>query len=127
MIPDNFKALIAKLVTKTHKKQVVWTKTSRDEEFKLNLEKGAITVDNWYDDEANVWRVDIAIYNDRGDRIDRIAYMEAEKNDYEALMVLHSAAKSAYFKVEDTFKDIFKELDSDKTIGSEQSTDDLPF
>lgn len=129
MVPDNFKTLVEKLKEKTVKQEAIWSKTSRDEEFKLDLEKGAITVDRWLNEETGEQLVDIAVINDRGDRIDSIYFSQADKDDYKYLIELHTMAKRAYYKVDETFKSIFKELDSDKTIGKEKKVDndDLPF
>ncbi|WP_449438808.1 hypothetical protein [Pedobacter steynii] len=126
MIPDNFKTLIEKLTEKTSRKEIIWTKTSRDDEFKLALEKGAITIDRWNSDELNEQLVDMTVLNEDGDRIDYISFSYSEKDDFKSLADLHSLAKRAYYKVDETFKSIFKELDSNKTIGREEETD-LPF
>lgn len=127
MIPENFQILIEKLKDKTVKREAVWSKTSRDDEFKLDLGKGAITVDRWEHPETTEQLVDIAVINERGDRVDSIYFSAAEKEEYKYLVELHSLAKRAYFKVDETFKTIFKELDSDKTIGIEKKSDGLPF
>lgn len=127
MIPDNFKILVDKLKEKTTKKEAIWSKTSREEEFKLDLGKGAITIDRWVDEETGEQLVDIAVINDRGDRVDSIYFNSLEKEDYKYIVDLHVLAKRAYYKVDETFKSIFKELDSDKTIGTEKKQDDLPF
>lgn len=127
MIPENFKILIDKLKEKTTRKEAIWSKTSRNDEFKLDLGKGAITVDRWLNEDTGEQLVDIAVINDRGDRIDSIYFNSTEKEDYKYLIELHSLAKRAYYKVDETFKSIFKELDSDKTIGTEKKPDDLPF
>ena len=127
MIPENFKTLVDKLKDKTTKKEAIWSKTSRDDEFKLDLGKGAITLDRWLNEETNEQMVDIAVINDRGDRVDTIVFPSYEKEEYKYLVELHSLAKRAYYKVDETFKTIFKELDSDKTIGTERKSDDLPF
>lgn len=129
MVPDNFKILVDKLKAKTTKKEAIWTKTSRSNEFKLDLGKGAITVDSWEADDDYKQLVDIAVINEDGDRVDSIQFSSMEKEDYKYLIELHAMAKRAYYKVDETFKTIFKELDSDKTIGTERkpSPDDLPF
>lgn len=128
MIPDNFKILIDKLKEKTNKKEAIWSKTSRNDGFKIDLGKGAITIDRWTN-ESNEKFVDIAVINEYGDKIDNIYYSSSEKEDYKYLVELHILAKRAYYKVDETFKTIFKELDSDKTIGIEKriDIDDIPF
>lgn len=128
MIPDSFTALLERLIEKTKKKQIIWAKTSRDNEFKVFLEKGAITTDNWYDPDIGDSAVDLAVYNERGDQIDRVSFFQAERKEYDDLVALHSLAKKSYFKVEETFEDILKQLNTDKTIGEDRKeNDDLPF
>jgi hypothetical protein len=127
MIPENFKTLVLKLKDKTSKKEAVWYKTSRDEEFKLDLVKGAITIDNWQDPESEEMCIDLVVINEKGDRIDSIFFTESEKEDYKFLFELHSIVKRAYYKVDETFKIIFEELDSDKTIGNAKKSDDVFF
>lgn len=118
MITENFRTLIEKLKQKTTSKQAIWTKTSRDNEFKLELQKGAITTD-WFDDGSQIKWIDLIIYNDTGDVIDRIAFSSEEGADYAYVLDLHSMANRAYFKVDETIQGIFNELDSDKIVGKE--------
>ena len=125
MVPDNFKTLVDKLKEKTTKKEAIWSKTSQDNEFKLDLGRGAITVDHWGNEFGQY--VDMSVINEDGDIVDSIRFHEGEINEYKYLIELHSLAKRAYYKVDETFKAIFKELDSDKTIGVERNSDDLPF
>lgn len=120
MIPDNFQTLIEKLKDKTAKQETVWSKTSREDEYKLDLGKGAITVDRWTHPETGEELVDMVILNERGDIIDNIVFSSEAKDEYKYLGELHSIVKRAYHKVDETFKSIFKELDSDKTIGIEK-------
>lgn len=125
MIPENFKKLIDKLKEKTTAKQAIWTKTSRDNEYKLDIGKGAITLDYWQDMEDATWLVDIAIMNDRGDRVD--SFVTSEGEDFKTLKELHLIARRSYYKVDETFQNIFKELDKEGKIGSENNGDDLRF
>jgi hypothetical protein len=115
MIPDNFRILIDKLKDKTLKKEAVWTKTSRDDEFKLDLGKGAILIDSFQDTGEK--QVDISVLNENGDRIDYLAFSLRDRVDYDDLFELHAIAKRSYFKVDETFQDIFRQLDENKVIG----------
>jgi hypothetical protein len=127
MIPDNYKQLILKLAEKTAKKQVIWNKTTRDNEYKLSLEKGALTVDRWVDQETDLDSVDLAIYNDRGDQIDRI-YVNERQEDFDLFTDFHANVRRSYYKLDETIKSIFNEISSDKVIGKEKPPpDDLPF
>src|SRR5688500_12065217 len=127
MIPDNFRQLLDRLIDKTSKKQAIWTKTSREHEFQVALEKATITVDKWTVDGKKY--ADMAVYNTNGEQISRFATSIEKPDEYQHVLQLHSLAAKEYFKVDETFKDILKELDTDKTIGSAESppSDDLPF
>ncbi|NVM61745.1 hypothetical protein FHW88_000021 [Mucilaginibacter sp. SG538B] len=120
---DEFKLLIEKLIKKTSAKQAIWSKTSRDNEYKLELQKGAITVDNW-DNGNGVDLVDITILNEYGDTVDRVYFDGSDEDDYTLLIELHTLAKRAFYKVEETIKGIVSELDSEKTVGKERRIDD---
>jgi len=123
MIPENIKKLITALLQKTNAKEAIWGKTSRDNEFKLIFENGAVTTDQW--DTS----IDFAIYNKLGDRIDAY-YYNSGGEDFDLLMQLHSAAKRNFYKVEDTVNGLFEELNSPKKIGKqelEKPEEDLPF
>ncbi len=120
---ENFITLIEKLKNKTASKQAIWSKTSRDNEFKLELQKGAITTDNWNDDDENSF-IDLSIINENGDTIDRVYFHSSEKEDYKKLLELHDLVKRAYYKVDETIKNIFNELDSEKTVGKERKSED---
>ncbi len=132
MIPENYKLLIEKLKRKTLEKQTVWNKTSRDTEYKLNLENGAITVDKWVgEDREGALYVDFAIYNDDGDRVDILTFeAQEDKEDYTFLAELYVTVNRAYYKVDETIKNIFKEMESDKKIGKantpNEKKDELP-
>jgi len=119
MISENFILLINKLKIKTINNEAIWSKTSRDNEYKLDLGKGAITVDSYSNDGIKF--VDLAIINDRGDLVDRIWAASGNTEDYGLLMELHALARRAFYKVDETFLNIFKELDSNKIVGREDS------
>jgi len=129
MIPENIKTLIEKLIKKTNDNQAIWTKTSLDNEFKLDLEKGAITTDNFETTDGEIF-VDLVIRNENGDIIENVRVGVSEKEDYKLITGLHNIAKRKYYRVEETIKTIFEELDSDKIIGKKDShfkEEDLPF
>lgn len=123
MISANIKILIDKLKKKTELGQAIWSKTSRDTEFKLELQKGAITIDNWEDGEGLF--VDIAILNENGETIERDVFNVSEE-DYNVLFEIYMLAKNSYYKIDETLKTIFDELDSPKIVGKDRHRD-LPF
>ncbi|CCG53698.1 Protein of unknown function [Flavobacterium indicum GPTSA100-9 = DSM 17447] len=123
MISENIKILIDKLKKKTESGQAIWTKTSRDTEFKLELQKGAIVTDNWEDGQG--FFVDLAILNENGEIIER-DFFNVNEEDYKTLYEVYLLAKNSYYKVDETLKTIFDELDSPKIVGKDKNKD-LPF
>ena len=118
MIPGNISMLIKEIILKTNSKQAIWGKTSRENEFKLLFEKGAVTTDNWLNDNG-VDTVDFGIYNSFGEKIDYFTAKRAE-TDYELLILLHSTAKREFFRVDETISILFNEVKADKSIGKRE-------
>lgn len=125
MIPEKIANLIKAIIEKTNSKKATWGKTSRENEFKLHFQNGAITTDFWSNDRGEEF-VDIAIYNSFGDRIDSY---EAEKGeeDYTVIIELHNVAKRDFYKVEETIDNLFNEAKNDKNIGKREIEGDLPY
>lgn len=119
MIPDNFKTLIDVLIQKTEKNEAIWSKTSREDEYKIDLGKGAITVDSWVDNESGQNLVDIAVFNENGDRIDALYFSTHDDVEYRYVLALHTLARRAYYKIDETFNNIFKEISKEGTIGTD--------
>ena len=126
MIAENYRLLIEKLKYKIAKSEAIWAKTSRDEEFKLHMGKVTILTDCWYDEVSFNNKVDLVILNEDGEKIDGIMISKGEE-DFELLLELHTLAKQSYYKIDETFKSIFEELDSNKVIGEKKKheLDDL--
>jgi hypothetical protein len=126
MIAENFRLLIEKLKYKSSKREAIWAKTSRDEEFKLHLGKVTLLTDCWYDEVTFNKKVDLVILNEDGEKIDGVILSKGE-DDYELLIELHTLAKQSYYKIDETFKSIFNELDSNRIIGEKKKNelDDL--
>ncbi len=130
MIPEHYKSLVEKLIARTINKTALWEKTSRDNEFRLQLTNSLITIDKWYDNQIPSMLIDMAIYNEEGQQIDKIV-LDLSDEGYEQLEVLHNAIKRSYYKVDETFKSILDELDSGKQIGRNSfpthDDSDIPF
>lgn len=129
MVPEKYKLIIEKLIDKTDKKGVIWTKTSGGNEFKLIFDKSSITIDQYGGDPG--W-ADFIIYNEKGQQIDRIALNQEDGESYDLLIRLHESAKRCYYKVDETLDNIFSELEEKSMLGKEAkivppSDDDLPF
>jgi hypothetical protein len=126
MIAENYRLLIEKLKHKIAKREAIWTKTSRDEEFKLHIGKVTILLDCWYDEVSFNKKVDLVILNEDGEKIDGIILSNGEAG-YELLLEMHTLAKQSYYKIDETFKSIFEALDSNKIVGDKKKNelDDL--
>ena len=82
MIPQNYQALIDKLILGTNMKKISWKKTSRQTEFQTSVGSGTITTDNWKDDTTDMTYVDFVIWNDEGEAIDSISAFKGDE-DYD--------------------------------------------
>lgn len=110
MIPNTYKQLIEKLIKGTQLKKITWEKTSRETEFKTTVDTSMITTDNWDAEGDNC--VDLAIWNDRGERIDSIYATEGEEDeDFKEIMKLYSVARAAYLRIDETISSILSHLD----------------
>lgn len=125
MMNANIKLIAEKLINKTDVGQAIWTKTSRDSEFKLELTKGAITTDTYEDGEYGTKWIDLCIYNVNGDIIEREAFNENHVDDYAILQKVYESATKSYYKIDETMKTIFDELDGEKIVGRDNK--ELPF
>ncbi|MCS2337932.1 hypothetical protein [Bacteroides sp. BFG-606] len=110
MIPKNYQALIDKLILGTNMKKISWKRTSRPSEYQALIGSGAITVDNWTEDFNGLQYVDLVIWNDEGERIDRLQATEDEE-DYASIMEIYECARRAYLKIDETINDIMNHLD----------------
>jgi len=121
MMNANIKLIAEKLINKTDLGQAIWTKTSRDSEFKLELTKSSITTDLW--DDGGIKWIDFCIYNVNGDPIEREAFSENQVSDFTLLEKVYESANKSYYKIDETLKTIFDELDGEDIVGEK----DVPF
>ena|SRR5688572_5788870 len=139
MKPEKFEKLIEKLSTKTQQKQALWNITSEKDEFKLDFENGFYVVINkkpiTSGNKVVGYRVSIVIYNPNGEQIDRYSLTStiSDPAEYKDLDAFFNQVKRGYLKVDESFDEIFKELDSNKIIGKEKDkenqdkAEELPF
>jgi len=128
MIDPKYKKIIDRLIEKSKTKNAIWNKTSRENEFKINLKSSTLTIDQWHDERDGKNFIDLIIRNQRGDTIGRIVFdKDTESEEYNYLSVLHNHARESYYKVDETIDNIFDELSSDGKVGEEDESDDLPF
>lgn len=127
MIPQRIKNLIKTIVEKTDKGEITWGKTSRENEFKLFMENGAITTDNWEFEGEDY--IDMSIYNNFGDKIENFS-PDKGSEEFSIIKELHQSAKREFFKVEKTIDGMFMELQSSNKIGKrevEEGDEELPW
>jgi len=109
--------LINRLIQKTEKNQAVWNKTSRSNEFKIELSNGKITTDVWFNEEES-WSGDFRLYNDNGDEIYSVCVQnDSESEDFNLLSKLNTVIKNKYYKVEETIEGVLEEVSGDDIIG----------
>lgn len=98
-----------------------WETTERQEEFRLRLQKGFVSVDKWEaPDPSNPYNgeemAEIVFYNIKGEKVDRLGCSwTAEKADYDLLVKLQEAAKRNALKIDEVLDSLFEEI-SDKSI-----------
>jgi hypothetical protein len=124
------KEIIGKLLKATEEKTINWMPTARKSEFRLPMEKGSITVDNYVvmDEFGQGDEVvgDIVFLNAKGETVERFGHSaDAEPDDYKYLHRLHNAARRNALKIEEQLSVIFQEID-EKVKGSPRSTGGPP-
>lgn len=144
MKPTNYLELVKMLLLKSEKREVIWQIILEDE-FKLTLKSGAITISKNWDFKEEAYIIIFRLYNISGDKIYEFwAYsnlpLELDAPDelnYDILQKLHAIARSSYYKVEETIENIVKEINNNTEVGlkekPKESDDpnsdlsDLPF
>jgi len=110
------KNLIQLLQNKTENKEAIWSRTSGDNEFKIEINNSTITTDMWADSDTIYY--DFAILNENGDVVERISVNDNFRfEEYQILSRLYDIVKNTYFKVDETIDNILLELNSNKKIG----------
>lgn len=111
---DILKKLIEKLMKRTASGELVWSKTSGQNEFKVMFSSSAITVDKYRSKDDEPYNYDLIVYNDQGDPIDRVVYdtdpLAFNLPDTKLIIDLYDVAVKGYYKVDKTYDDLFKEL-----------------
>lgn len=123
----DYYALVQMLLERTDKREVNWQIT-RDNEFKVILKSGAVTISKDWDSGLEEFVITFRIYNISGDNIyeyasqpkDTFTSISSAGLNYTILESLHVKARSAYYKVEETIENIFKEISNNKEIGSKE-------
>lgn len=134
MAAINYYEVIRKLTEKSGNREVNWLKI-RDNEFKVLLKSGAITISKNYFDPEEQYYLYLRIYNLQGDTIyenstnENEEITESTQLSFKTLDELFTLARSSYYKVEETIESIIDELSHENEIGSKEdpAKDDLPF
>lgn len=113
--------LIEYLKSKTIKRLAKWTTTSSETEFVLILNSGRVTIGYYlgYDDSGDRdYIVEIKIYNESGNEIMNFsANQDNFPVEYRSLMDLYNAARSSYYKTEETIESMMEELQKKGEVG----------
>jgi hypothetical protein len=118
-MPEKIISLVNALIAKTANDRAVWVKTSRESEYKLQFETGAVTIDNWASDSVEIDSIDLSIYNKNGDRIETF-YYNIGVDEYSFLSRLYTAIHKRYYLIDETIDGIFKEIATGRVIGGKE-------
>lgn len=124
---SNHRLIISKLIDKTKSGKSIWRKSNqykKDDVFVLDLQSGAVSVQEFRDGFTEEDIVMFSIFNDKGEAI--VSYSTRSglnQEDYRLLFDLHETVEDKYYKKNETVAGIIAELDSDKIIGEEQNSD----
>ncbi|ROH96516.1 hypothetical protein EGI15_01600 [Chryseobacterium cucumeris] len=110
------RTLIQMLKDKTANKEAIWSRTSGDNEFKIEINKATITTDFWYHNDVGYY--DIIILNENGDTIERVVVNNDNLDEnYWILHEFYEIVKNNYLKVDETIDNILIELNTSNKIG----------
>lgn len=101
--------LINRLIKNTEQGQVEWQRTSRDNEFKIDLKNGAVSTDSWTDDNT-LELIDFRVYNIIGDQIGSWVLSSSE-DGYDLIKELHSTVNRKYLRIDETLDGMLEELE----------------
>lgn len=109
--------IIQLLQEKTISNNAIWSRTSSNNEFKIEFENATITTDNWFVD--NRIHYDFVILNENGDTIERITVSDEDflSQEYSVISKFYDIVKNNYFKVDATINNIINELFNNDKIG----------
>lgn len=109
---DKIVHLINKLIERNSKKDMFWSKTSSDSEFKTTINKATITIEKWNDEDGE--NFEFCLYNSNGEKIEEIHIMESQVDDnIQLLKNLYNSAVENYFKVDETIDGIIDSLNNE--------------
>jgi hypothetical protein len=112
--------IVDTLTKGTEEDKLSWESTARETEFRMELNKGSITVDSWvnFDHENGEEEklADISFLNKDGELIDRVIFsQETDRLDYRAVVNLQGMARRKSLNIDEKINDIMSELQ--KKIG----------
>jgi len=137
MIPEKLKQIISVLKDKTIANKAIWNKTSGDDEYKLKIGQGSSIVVSIYYGNYDRPFTSIAVYNQKGEMVER--YNTEEEEDAQSIKLLtafHKAARDSYYNVDETMDSLLAEISKEDVVGTADSTQaedeidedaDLPF
>jgi hypothetical protein len=123
------KTLIDSLIEKTDKKEALWERVGKSDQFLLTLSSGKVSTDKFVTKQG-VLVYQFIIYNVKGEPIVSINGIKKqgvflEDQDYDIIKRLHESIKHNYFKVDETIEGLLSETKKPGEIGKE--SDDFPF
>lgn len=104
---EKIKQLISSLIVKTEQRQLKWQRTSRSNEFKVNLSNGSVSTDRWHDSGTEY--IDFRIFNNVGEEIEALQFNQTDA-DFNLVLGLHSSVLRNYLKIDETIDGMLGEL-----------------
>lgn len=117
---DNIEKIVNILIKKNANRETIWTKTSGENEYKIQLNNATLTIDMWGGIEGEE-HYDITIYNGRGEQIDYFNISESEYSkayEFELLKKLYESTVDVYFRKGETINDILSQLNEEGIVGN---------
>jgi hypothetical protein len=112
---DRIRKIVDGLGKATESQKISWEATSRDSEFRVELDNGSISVDSWinYDDQdGSEDRIaDIRFFDKSGEVIDMFTFPHyADAQDYRLVSNLQNLARRKSLRIDEKIDDIVSEL-----------------
>lgn len=113
MNTNRFEKIILRLIEKTTKNEIIWNKSTGENEFMASFSASAITIDKFYPD-GGFESYDLIIFNSNGQAVDRFLYITNDLNaddNIKKIKLLYELAYSSYFQIDDTYDSLLHDLE----------------
>jgi hypothetical protein len=109
------KDLLLKIKLKTEQGKAIWKETSVDDNFVLDLKTSSISVTAIVGRLGRMLRFEVI--NPQGKNIEMFSIEQFASDEWDEFWPLFEMVRRKVLKVDETLRDISKELDSDDIVG----------